>query len=281
MERKITGELLQDYKRHLYEEEKSQATINKYMCDLKKLKLFMGEEEITKSRMISYKEYLKDKRYKTSSINSFLVAGNRLFEYLGWHDLRVKTYKIQQNVFLPENKDLSKEEYKRLVKTAVCEGRVRTAVILQTICATGIRVSELSAITVAGVKKGVVEICCKGKLRYILIPRSLQVKLLHYIRKNGLKRGSVFQTQTGKAVDRTRIWREMKRLCRQANVKEDKVYPHNLGHLFAKSFYEINKDIAKLADMLGHSSIDTTRIYIKSSFKEHRKQLEVMDLIVG
>ena len=281
MKRKIKGKVLLDYRKFLYEEEKSQATINKYMCDLKKLMIFMGEQEITKSRMVEYKEYLrKTKQYKTSSINSFLVAANRLFEYLGWHDLRVKTYKIQQEVFLPENKDISKEEYKRLVRTANSLGKYKTAMILQTICATGIRVSELSSITVSDVKKGMVEICCKGKIRQILIPRSLQLKLLHFIRKNGVKKGSVFCSMSGKAVHRTSIWREMKKLCKQAGVKEDKVYPHNLRHLFAKSFYEINKDIAKLADVLGHSSIETTRIYIKSSFVEHRKQLELMDLIL-
>lgn len=281
MKRKIKGKLLLDYRDFLYEEEKSQATINKYMCDLKKLMIFMGGQEITKSRMIEYKEYLRNnKQYKTSSINSFLVAANRLFEYLGWHDLRVKTYKIQKEVFLPENKDISKEEYKRLVRTASSLGKYKTAMILQTICATGIRVSELSAITVSGVKKGMVEICCKGKIRQVLIPRSLQLKLLHFIRKNVVKKGSVFCTKNGKAVDRTSIWREMKKLCGQAGVKEDKVFPHNLRHLFAKSFYEINKDIAKLADVLGHSNIETTRIYIKSSFVEHRKQLELMDLIL-
>lgn len=281
MKRKMTKKVLLAFREFLYEEEKSQATINKYMCDLKKLMMFMGEQEITKSRMIEYKEYLREnKQYKTSSINSFLVAANRLFEYLGWHDLRVKTYKIQQKVFLPENKDISKEEYKRLVRTAKSLGKHRTAMILQTICATGIRVSELSAITVSGVKRGMVEICCKGKIRQILIPRSLQVKLLHFIRKNGVRRGTVFCTKNGNAIDRTSIWREMKKLCGQARVKEDKVFPHNLRHLFAKSFYEINKDIAKLADVLGHSNIETTRIYIKSSFVEHRKQLELMDLIL-
>lgn len=281
MERKMTEKVLLEFKEFLYEEEKSQATINKYMCDLKKLMIFMGGQEITKSRMIEYKEYLrKNKQYKTSSINSFLVAANRLFEYLGWHDLRVKTYKIQKEVFLPENKDISKEEYKRLVRTASSLGKNKTAMMLQTICATGIRVSELSAITVSGVKKGMVEICCKGKIRQVLIPRSLQVKLLHFIRQNGVKRGTVFCTKSGRAVHRTSIWREMKRLCEQAGVKKDKVFPHNLRHLFAKSFYEINKDIAKLADVLGHSSIETTRIYIKSSFVEHRKQLELLDLIL-
>lgn len=280
--KKVTETILKAYQEHLLEEEKSQATIDKYMCDLKKLVQFMGDEEITKLRMIEYKTHLREnQKYKTSSINSFLVAANRLFEYLGWYELRVKTYKIQKEVFVPENKDLTKEEYKRLVRTAGKQGKKRMAMILQSICATGIRVSELPFITVSSVKKGMAEIYCKGKQRQILIPRSLQVALLHYIRTNGIKNGMVFRTSSGKAVDRTCIWREMKQLCEEANVSKDKVFPHNLRHLFAKCFYQSNRDIAKLADILGHSNIETTRIYIKTSCMEHRKELDSIDLIVG
>lgn len=277
----ITEDLLVKYQKYLYDEEKSAATIKKYMCDLQKLVAFAAGEELTKTVMIGYKEMLRDdKNYKTSSINSFLVAANRFFEYMGWHELQIKTFKVQKEVFMPENKDLTKDEYKKLVQTAQKLKRERIAMILQTICSTGIRVSELSSINVTDVKRGGVNIYCKGKERKILFPRALQVKLLQYIRKKGLKMGAVFQTANGKPVDRSNIWREMKALCREAGVAEEKVYPHNLRHLFAKIFYQLDKDIAKLADVLGHSSVETTRIYIKTSSCEHRKQLESMELIL-
>lgn len=282
MARKITEKTLLEYREHLYEEEKSRATINKYMCDLKKLKDYVGEQELTKLLVIGYKEHLrKDGKYKTSSINSFLVAANRLFEYLGWFDLRIKTFKIQNEAFVPESRELSKEEYKKLVRTAKGLGKERTALILQTICATGIRVSELSAITAAAVKRGTVTIYNKGKERQILIPRGLQVKLLGYMRKRGIRQGIVFRTSKGNAVDRTSIWRDMKKLCGKAGVNEEKVFPHNLRHLFARTFYRMGRDIAKLADILGHSNIETTRIYLKESGNEHRRQLESMRLLVG
>lgn len=152
--------------------------------------------------------------------------------------------------------------------------------IIQTICATGIRVSELSAITITSVKRGMATIYNKGKERQVLIPRDLQVRLLRYIRVEGIKKGMVFQTSRGNAVDRTWIWREMKKLCSDAGIDQDKVFPHNLRHLFARTFYSLYKDIAKLADILGHSSIETTRIYLKESYNEHRKQLENMNLLV-
>ena len=282
MERAITEEMLRNYEAYLQEQEKSKATIKKYMCDLQKIVDFIGEKKLSKLMMIEYKEHLRiQKAYKTSSINSFLVAANRFFEFMGWYELKVKTFKIQKEAFMPENKELSKEEYRSLVKAALKQGKTKIGLIIQTICATGIRVSELSAISVGAVKKGVATIYSKGKERQILIPRVLQVRLLHYIRKMGIKNGLVFQTSRGNAVDRTWIWREMKKLCEYTGVAQDKVFPHNLRHLFARTFFMLYKDIAKLADMLGHSSIETTRIYLKESFSEHRKQLERLDLLVG
>lgn len=181
---------------------------------------------------------------------------------------------------MPENKDLTKQEYRRLVRTAERKGQGRLSLILETICATGIRISELSEITIFCVKRGMANIYCKGKERQILIPRDLQKKLLCYIHKNNLTGGSVFKTSTGKAVDRSNIWKEMKSLCEEAGVEKEKVFPHNLRHLFAKSFYQMEKDIAKLADVLGHSNIETTRIYIRTSGCEHRRQLEAMGLVL-
>ena len=227
------------------------------------------------------KDYLKENYdYKTSSINSYLVAANRFFEFMGWYEFRVKTFKLQKETFMPQSNELSKQEYKKLVETAFDNGKTRIGMIMQTICATGIRVSELSAITVSSVKKGIANIYNKGKERIILIPRNLQVKLLSYIRKQRIKHGIVFKTSRGRAVDRTWIWREMKKLCAIADVSREKVFPHNLRHLFARTFYSIYKDISKLADILGHSSVETTRIYLKESYMEHKKKIEKMNLIV-
>lgn len=282
MVKRITEKMLQEYRRYLQQAEKSPATINKYMCDLKKLQDYAGKRKLTKVLVIEYKEHLrKSGRYKTSSINSFLVAANRLFEYCGWYELRIKTYKIQRETFVPESRELTKGEYKKLVQTAKKLGRERTALILQTICATGIRVSELSAITVEAARKGVATIYNKGKERKVLLSRALQVELLHYVRQKGIRHGAVFQTSSGKAVDRTSIWRDMKGLCEQAGVDQEKVFPHNLRHLFAQTFYRIDRDIARLADILGHSNIETTRIYLKESGHQYRKQLDHMRLLVG
>lgn len=281
MKKIMTEKMLDNYKYYLYEQEKSKATIQKYICDLRKFMQYVDNSEISKSMVIQYKEYLRcEKDYKTSSINSFLVAVNRFFEFMGWYEFKVKTFKLQKEVFMPENRELSKQEYKRLVKTAMDEGKCRIGMIIQTICSTSIRVSELSSITVASVKRGMATIYNKGKERQVLIPRDIQVRLLRYIRVQGIKYGYVFQTSNGKAVDRTWVWREMKKLCDKAGVNREKVFPHNLRHLFARTFYMIYKDIAKLADILGHSSIETTRIYLKEPYTEHRKQLEKLDLFV-
>lgn len=281
MGKKITKAMLDEYKAYLYEQEKSKATIQKYMCDLKKLVEFVDDKEMSKSLAIQYKEYLKDNEgYKTSSVNSFLVAANRFFEFMGWYEFRVKTFKLQKEVFMPQSNELSKGEYKQLVETAFGNGKIRIGMIIQTICATGIRVSELSAITVSSVKSGMATIYNKRKERMILIPRDLQVKLLGYTRKQKIKHGIVFKTSKGKAVDRTWIWREMKKLCDIAGVERKKVFPHNLRHLFARTFYSIYKDISKLADILGHSSVETTRIYLKESYIEHQKRIEKLNLII-
>lgn len=281
MKRRITDELLENYRIYLYEQEKGKATIEKYMRDLDKLLQYAAGRKVDKPLVIGYKEYLKNERnYKTSSINSFLVAANRFFDFMNWNELKVKTYRVQKETFMPENRELSRGEYRKLVNTAMRTGRERIGMIVQTICATGIRVGELSFITVAAVKCGMAAIYNKGKERQILIPRDLQVRLLHYIRKRGIKSGAVFQTSGGKAVDRSWVWREMKKLCGEAGVDKEKVFPHNLRHLFARTFYGLYRDIVKLADMLGHSSIETTRIYLKESYAEHRKQIERLNLLV-
>ena len=280
-EKIISEKMVDNYKRYLMEQEKSNATIEKYMRDLKKLKEYAHGRKIDKMLLIRFKEYLKDNRkYKISSINSYIVAANRFFEYIGWFDLKIKTYKVQKEIFVSSDKEISKNEYRSLVKAAINSGKYKIAMIVQTICATGIRVSEISALTVNVVKKGVMVIYNKSKERKVLIPRNLQVKLLDYIRKNNIKNGVVFRGCNGNIVDRTWIWREMKKLCEKAGVSREKVFPHNLRHLFAVTYYRMQKDIVHLADILGHSNIEYTRIYTFTSEEEHARVLSRMCLLI-
>lgn len=280
MEHIITRTILEEYKKYLENEEKSNATISKYIRDTRKLADYAAGRGITKKLMIKYKEELRIvKNYKLSSINSFLIAANRLFEYMEWHGLQVKTYNLQRQTFIPESRDLSKKDYKKLVSAAIRKGNKRLAMIIQTICSMGIRISELSCITVENVKRGIADIYCKGKQRKVIFPKKLQNMLLIYIRKNNIKSGVIFCTSGGKAVDRSNIWREMKTLGKEAGVPEEKIFPHNLRHLFAKEFYNISRDIGKLADILGHNSIQTTRVYIMTTYAEHQRQLDLMELL--
>ncbi len=280
--RTVTNKLVEKFREYLYEEEKSNATVSKYICDIKKLKEYANGHELDKKLIVSYKEYLQNKGcYKSGSINSFLVAANCFFQFMGWNDLKIKTIKVQKKAFMPNNMDLSKAEYKKLVAAAEKSGKIQLAMLIQTLCAIGLRVSELAFITVKSVNEGTVNVYCKGKERQILIPKALQIKLLYYIHKNGTKNGVVFCTRSGKPINRSNIWREMKSLCKEAGVEQEKVFPHNLRHLFAKTFYNTCKDIAKLADILGHSSIETTRVYIMTTSKEYQKHMDEMDFVVG
>ena len=273
--------MVEEFKIYLYEREKSKNTIQKYMCDVEKLKEYAAGRSLNRALVLRYKDHLKnDGDYKTTSVNSFLTAANQFFEFMEWHDLRVDLYRTQKEVFMPESKELTKDEYKRLVKTAVKQGKIRLSLIMQTICATGIRVSELPAITVRSLRNGMATAYNKGKERKILLPKRLQKLLLCYVYQHGIERGSIFQTKNGNALDRSYIWREMKGLCGEAGVDEEKVFPHNLRHLFARTYYNLHHDIVKLAGILGHSNIETTGIYLKESFNHYRKQLEKMNLLV-
>lgn len=276
----ITEAIIKKFQVKMTEDEKSEATKEKYIRDIKAFCAFCGKNQPTKDVVIAYKQKLISDGYAARSVNSMLASLNSLFEFLGWHELHVKSLKIQQQVFCPEEKEITKNEYERLCHTAQKRGNERLNLIIQTICGTGIRVSELEFITVQTVKKGEAAVSLKGKTRKVFIVRELQKKLLRYIEKNKIKDGAVFRTRTGKPVSRTEIWREMKAICNDANVNPNKVFPHNLRHLFARVFYEIDKDIAKLADILGHSSINTTRIYIVSTGTEHRRRMERMRLII-
>ena len=276
----LTSESIDCFKKHLREEEKSENTVGKYLRDVQTFAAYQNGAEITKETVIAYKSKLLSENYAVRSINSMLASLNSLFAFLGWSDCRVKSIKLQRQIYCPEEKELTKAEYMRLVNTAKQKGNERLNLILQTICGTGIRVSELQYITVEAVKCGEAIVSLKGKTRTIFIVRELQKKLLRYAAEQGISSGTIFITRTGRPLSRTNIWREMKGLCEQAGVNPQKVFPHNLRHLFARVFYGIEKDIAKLADILGHSSINTTRIYIISTGDEHRRRMEYMRLIL-
>lgn len=277
--RYVTAKAIAEFKEHLILEERSEITIEKYIRDVKAFAKYTQNSAITKETVITYKKYLQE-NYAVRSVNSMLASINSLFVFLGWHDSKVKSLKLQQQVFCPEEKELTKAEYARLCRTAERKHNERLNLILQTICGTGIRVSELQYITVEAVKNGEAVVNSKAKTRSVFIVKELKQKLLRYAAEQGIKSGMIFVTRTGKPISRTNIWREMKALCEGANVNPGKVFPHNLRHLFARVFYGIEKDIAKLADILGHSSINTTRIYIISTGTGHRHRMENMRLII-
>ena len=266
----ITAQL-ENFKQYLVSQEKSRATVEKYVRDVRMFAEFLGNSKPTRETVIAYKIHLQN-NYAARSVNSMLASINCLFEFLNRYDLRVKMLKLQQQIFCPEEKELTKAEYARLCKTAERNHNKRLNLILQTICGTGIRVSELPYITVEAVRRGEAVVNCKGKTRTVFIVKDLKQKLLRYAAKQKINSGTVFVTRTGKPISRTNIWREMKALCKQANVNPQKVFPHNLRHLFARVFYGIEKDIAKLADILGHSSINTTRIYISLRVRNTAKR---------
>lgn len=269
---------IEAYLESLREEEKSVHTIKKYSRDLNKFLLHVNGKEITKDVVISYKNALTEAGYTPVSINSMLASVNHYLSYIGRDDCRVRSLKTQRKVYISAERELTRPEYERLLKAA--EGKPRLHLLLQTICATGIRVSELSYFTVEAVRRGEINVYCKNKNRVILIPGKLKKQLLKYAHINGIRSGVIFRTRSGRAMDRSNIWSEMKALCKAARVEPGKVFPHNLRKLFARAFYRVQKDIAKLADVLGHSSINTTRIYIKTTGAEHRRLIERLGLVV-
>lgn len=279
-ERMLTKKRMGDFEEYLQREEKSRNTVLKYLRDVYAFAAFTDGVKVTKQATIAYKEYLLDAGYAIRSVNSMLASINCLFTFLCWEDCKVKTVKLQRQLFCSEEKQLTRAEYLRLCRTAKAQHRERLTLILQTICGTGIRVSELPYITVDAVQTGKAVVSLKGKTRTIFIVRKLQQKLLRYISEQKIQSGSVFITRSGKPISRTNIWREMKTLCAEAEVNPQKVFPHNLRHLFARTFYNMEKDVVKLADILGHSSVDTTRIYTISTGTEHRRCMENLRLIL-
>lgn len=277
--RQIKAADIAAFRKQLILAERSAATVEKYTRDAAAFAAFADGGAITKMTVIAYKERLQ-KTYAPRSVNSMLAGVNSLFGFLGWHDLKVRSLKLQQRVYCHEEKELTKAEYARLCRAAKHRHNERLHLILQTICGTGMRVSELRYITVEASKRGEATVSCKGKTRTVFLVKELKQKLLRYAAKQKIESGMIFITRTGKPLGRTTVWREMKALCKAANVNPEKVFPHNLRHLFARVFYNMEKDIAKLADILGHSSINTTRIYIISTGTEHRRRMESMRLIL-
>ena len=275
----ITNSMIGDFENYLRSDEKSENTIEKYLRDVMAFCIFAESREISKALVMEFKASLVES-YEVTSANSMIAAVNAFLRFMGWVDCCIKQFKVQKKAFCSEEKELTKAEYIRLVDAAKADGNERLNLILQTICGTGIRVSELQFITVEAVRKGEAIVSCKNKTRTVFIVRELQKKLLNYIKAKGITAGCVFITKSGKPMSRCNIWREMKALCEQAGVAPDKVFPHNLRHLFARTFYGIEKDIAKLADILGHSSITTTRIYIITTGAEHKRKMENMRLII-
>ena len=277
--RKIEAQMLTEYETYLRDDEKSRATREKYVRDVKHFMEYVGDREIDKAALLDYKEKLESD-YAITSANSMIAAVNSFLRHAGWHDLCIKQFKIQKDAYSPQEKELSQAEFHTLIKTAEKNNKERLSLVIQTICGTGIRVSELQYLTVEAVRKGEATVSCKGKTRKIIVVSQLQKKLLAYAKRNKIESGILFITKSGKPLDRTNIWREMKKLCELACISAEKVFPHNLRHLFARTFYGIEKDISKLADILGHSNINTTRIYIMTTFAEHKRKMESMRLII-
>jgi len=274
----ITAELILSYERHLIEEEKSASTVEKYIRDITAFFNWTGGKALEKTDILKYKEFLT-LNYAPTSVNSILSSLNSFFVYNEWYNLKVKTLKIQRQIFSGEDKELTKAEYERLLDAAKSKGNEKLYFLMQTICSTGIRVSELKFITVESLRKKRATINLKGKMRIVIIPESLCKTLLKYAQKRNITTGSVFISRNGNPLDRSSIWKLMKNLCESAGVKKEKVFPHNLRHLFARTFYSLQKDIVRLADILGHSSVNTTRIYTMDTGLIHRRQIQKLGLL--
>ena len=276
---KLQETMIPPYETALREAEKSAATMEKYLHHVRQFVAHDAGRRIDKALVLEYKTRL-GKLYAPSSANAALAAVNGFLRFWGFESCCVKPFKVQKQVYCSEEKELTREEYVRLVRAAKEKSSERLALLLETICATGIRVSELPYITVEAVARGEAVVHCKGKTRTVFLPAALQKKLRRYMQSQKIQSGPVFITRTGKPMNRSNIWREMKALCERANVAPSKVFPHSLRHLFARTFYSIDHDVAKLADILGHSNINTTRIYIITTGAEHRRKMETMRLVI-
>lgn len=276
---KLSNAELQEFIHELYCDEKSQQTIEKYQLACRRFLTFADGRDIDKELVLAYKETLVA-QYAPATVNAALSGINAFLRYAELEKCCVRQLRIQRQIYYAPEKELHYEEYCRLVYAAQDQGDEQLSLLLQTICSTGIRVSELPYITVAAARYGRATVTNKGKTRVVLLPRLLQTKLLRFAAEQGIRSGSVFITSEGTALDRSTVWRRMKELCPYAGVAPEKVFPHNLRHLFACAFYEQDKDPIKLADLLGHASLNTTRIYTAASGFEHERQLNRMKLVL-
>lgn len=277
---RISMSLTEEFAAYLYREERAENTVEKYVRDLRAFISYLQGKPVTKEIAMAWKESLLD-RYAASSINSMLASVNHFFCWMDWNECRIRPLKTQRNLFGKQEKELTRQEYIRLVNTAGRKENKRLSLVLQAICATGIRVSELPFITVEAVRMGRANVRCKGKQRIIFLPAALCTALRKYVSRQKLFTGPIFLTKHGNPLDRSNIWREMKALCKDAEVEPGKVFPHNLRHLFARTYYSMKKDLSRLADLMGHSSINTTRIYTMESGEIHARQIEKMGLIIA
>ena len=276
----LTNEQIAAFASSLVRAERTPATIEKYLRSVRAFFLYLDGQPVTKDAVVAWKEHLQSVGgYSPSTVNASLAAINNLFTFLGWTDCRAHYLKVQRRLFRDAGQELGREDYERLITAARESGRERIALVMETICTTGIRVSEVRYITAEAVREGRTEIALKGKIRTILLPGKLCRKLEKYARQKKITSGELFLTRSGRPMSRKQIWAEMKGVCRAAGVAPSKVLPHNLRHLFARCFYRVSRDVAKLADVLGHSSIETTRIYLISTGAEHARTLDQLRLI--
>ena len=273
------NKIIQQFTDYLMNEEKAPSTISKYLKDLQQFINWLQNNAISKEILAQYKEHLTKQKRKPETVNGKLTALNKFLSFLGKHELKIKYQKVQRQFFYSSSKELTKAEYEKLLTTAEKLGKERLLLLMQTICATGIRVSEVKYITAEAIKAGKAEIFLKGKIRTILLPGKLCKKLKKYAKKQKTTSGEIFLTRSGKGIGRKQIWAEMKALCKKAGIEGSKVFPHSLRHLFARTFYNYSKDISRLADILGHSSVETTRIYLISTDKEHLRTMDKLQLI--
>ena len=276
--KQLTMETIQAFGAELHLNEKSKATVEKYTMAVRRLMEYLQGMELTKVRLLEYRKYLQT-QMKAQTVNGALSAIHAFLDFAGWQECKVKFLKVQRQAFLNESRELSKAEYKRLLSVAKKRGNERLYLLMMTICGTGIRVSELPYITVEAVVSGRAEIRMKGKIRTILLQKELRNRLKRYAKEREIESGLIFRTKSGTPLDRSNICHDMKKLCADAKVEASKVFPHNLRHLFARTFYTIEKNLAHLADVLGHSRIETTRIYVAVSATAHQRVLNRMRLI--
>lgn len=275
----LTAAEQNEFLNYLCREERSGGTVEQYRRDLTAFRSWLDGRPVDQETAAGWKEHLLSAGLAPTTVNAKLSALNSLFRFLGWEGCRIKYLKLQRRVFRDRDRELTRKEYDRLLAAAWESGRERLELLLETICATGIRVSEVRYITVEAVRTGRADVSLKGKIRTLLLPGRLCRKLLKYAKKQGIASGELFLTKSGASLSRRQIWREMKSLCKKAEVAPSKVFPHNLRHLFATVFYQACRDIVKLADILGHSSINTTRIYLKTTGAEHARQLDRLRLV--